>query len=392
MTGVQTCALPILGLLLDWPNWLGATMLLRRMDFRRFQILNGITTLGNLLVTLAVALIGDGALAIVLGSNVVRALPFGVDLLLVRRWRPERGWWRWPRWSQYGPALRFGMQQAGSALLYGVRGALEAAVLPSVLGYAAVGLLGRARALFAMSAGRLADIVTETVYPLLPRYAANPQTYPRQASAFAQAICLFLLPGAVYIGLEGPTLSRLLYGERWTAADPLFLPAAVFGTGLALFQVSSSVLRAANRLRTCLLLDVGAAVLTVPMVAVAWGGGGLTAYAWAVAATQLLAAAFALRTASRCLVAGWVGTVLAPPLLSGALGGGAVVVLRGVRVGDAPALHLALSVGVFLLVSGLALRGLFPRALALALTRLPWGERLRGLLRLSGVSPIPASP
>src|SRR5574337_52421 len=122
---------------------MGGIMLRRAMDFGRLQVLNGVATLSSLAVTLVLALAGGGAYAIVLGSNVARALPFGVDLLVVRRWRPGPGWWRWPNWTAYRSALRFGFRQMGSALVHGARGALEAAVLPGAVAYAAIGLFTR---------------------------------------------------------------------------------------------------------------------------------------------------------------------------------------------------------------------------------------------------------
>src|SRR5262245_25371559 len=143
-----------LGLMLDWPNWMGGIMLRRELNFRRLQVLNGVATFVSLAVTLGLGIAGAGAYALVLGGNVARALPFGTDLLIVRGWRPAAGWWRWPDWSAYRPALRFGFQQTGSTLLHGLRGALEAAVLPGALGFTAIGLAGRAQALAGTTGGR----------------------------------------------------------------------------------------------------------------------------------------------------------------------------------------------------------------------------------------------
>src|SRR5215475_5513289 len=223
------------GLMLDWPNWMGGIMLRRELNFRRLQLLNGVATFVSLAVTLSLGIAGAGAYALVLGGNVARALPFGTDLLIVRGWRPAPGWWRWPDWAAYRPALRFGFQQSGSALLHGLRSALEAAVLPGALGFTAIGLFGRAQALSATTVGRVGSILIETVYPLLPRFAANAESYPRQATLYLQIVALCAVPGAVYIGVEGAALSQLLYGERWVAANPLILPCALIGLGQLLF-------------------------------------------------------------------------------------------------------------------------------------------------------------
>jgi len=371
-----------IGILLDWPNWLGGVMLRRAMNFRRLEILNGVATFMSLGVTLAMGVAGGGAYAIVLGGNVARALPFGADLLLVRRWRPAAGWWRWPDWNAYRPALRFGFQQTGSALLHGARGALEAAVLPGLLGYAALGLFNRAQALFAATVGRVGGVLVETVYPLMPRYAANLESYPRRATLFLQVVCLCAVPGAVYVGLEGTALSRLLYGERWIAADPLILPCALLGVGQVVLLTASGILLAANRLKACFLLDVTAAVLSVSMIGVAWTAGGLHAYTWAAAAGALVAAAVALYSAAPLLADGWLRTVLLPPMLSSAAGVILIMALQSLWAPYPAIGRLVASGSVFALGSALTLRAIFPSSLTAVLSRIPGGERVCGCLRL----------
>jgi 3-mercaptopyruvate sulfurtransferase SseA len=174
-----------------------------------------------------VGLAGGGAYAIVLGSNVVTPLPFAVDLLFVRRWRPRPGWWRWPDWTLYGPALRFGLQQSGSGLLGGTRGALESVVLPGVVGFVSMGLLDRARALFVATIGRAGQVLVETAYPLLPRYAGDPKLYARHAAQFWQLLMLVLLPGALYLDtnqLESP--------RDWNRRSPEALETALRALGI----------------------------------------------------------------------------------------------------------------------------------------------------------------
>lgn len=371
-----------IGIVLDWPNWMGGVMLRRAMNFRRLQVLNAVATLISLGVTLALGIAGAGAYALVLGGNVARAFPFGVDLLLVRGWRPAPGWWRWPDWTAYRPALRFGFQQTGSALLHGLRGALEAAVLPGAVGFVALGLFSRAQALSATTVGRVGGILVETVYPLLPRFAANRESYPRQATLFLQIVCLCALPGAAYIGIEGPALSRLLYGERWAAADPLILPCALIGVGQLLFLSTSGILLAANRLRACLLLDVAAACLATVVIGASWTKGGLYAYVWAAAAAHLAAASVALWAARGFLVRDWPRTSVWPALVSSVVAGALIMALETLWTSHLPAIRLAASGSVFALGAALVLRCIFPSSLTAVLSRLPGGQRCCGWLRL----------
>ncbi len=380
--------LAAIGVMLDWPNSVAATMLRRELELRRFQVIYGVGTLASTALTLAVASAGGGAYAIVLGSNVVLGMPFAVDLLVVRRWRPRPGWWRWPDWRAYAPALRFGCQQAGSALLASTRGALQAAILPGAVGYASIGYLSRAQVLFSSTVGRGATILQDAFSPLLPRYAGQRSAYAEKATLFARVVLLVGVPGAIYIGLEGRALSRVLYGERWIGADPLIWPVALTSLGAMAFLVASVVLLAAGRLRSCLLLDLLSAVIAVPTLAVAWAGGGVVAYAWAVAVGQGLGGVIALAAGSSLLAKGWIRAAVVPPAAAAAVAA-AIVLVTGPALQSVPLLlRLLVNTASFGLALMLALRGLFPGPLAELLERVPGGTRVRAWLRLGGAAAV----
>ena len=377
------------GFALDWLAQLRAVMLKRALDFRRLKLLSTASTLLKLGVTLALGLNGWGAYALVLGGNVLTAAPLALDLLLARGVRLRPGWWHPSIWRAYRPAVRFGAQQAGSGLIAAVRGGLEAAVLPYAVGYASIGLLDRARAILGSTVGRAGNVLIETVYPLLPRSAALPGAFARHATLFVQALLLVVVPGALYVGLEGPSLSRLGYGTRWVAADLLIWPAALAAIGTALFGAGAGVLLAASRLRACLALDVALAAVCAPMLLVASGTGDTVAYAWTLAAGQLVTGAVALGAAARRLQPGWVRVALLPPLAASLAGGGAVLAARGVEPPMALAVRVAAHAVIYGIAASALLRGAFPRELGAVVERLPAGERLCGWL---GLAPGAARP
>ena len=255
-------------------------------------------------------------------------------------------------------------------------------MLPAVLGFAAMGLLNRGQALFSTTIGRVGSVLVETVYPILPRYAADPRLYPSQATLFAQIIFLIVVPGALYLGLEGPALSRLLYGDKWIAADPLLWPGALTGMGLAVFTVSVTILLAINRLRACFILHLSAAALGTPMVIIAWAGGGLIAYAWAVAVGQVLSGAIALTTASPHFVPSWVRVVLIPPIVSSIFAVGGAMIADRLSLESPLMIRLFLSAFMYGLVMVIVLRGLFPMACSAVLSRVPGGSRVQDWARL----------
>lgn len=371
-----------LGLLVDWPNQLSLTMLRRDMDFKHMRLVQSISVLLTAAASVLLGLKGAGAYAMIVGANVLHGLPFGFYLLVVRRWRPPADWWRWPDWAAYRPALLFGGKLSASALLTAARGTLEALILPGTLGYEAMGLLNRAQVLFTTTFGRVNGLVVETVYPLLPRSAGDPVQFARHATLFVQTMLLVSIPGAVFVGLEGPLLSRLLYGQKWIAADALIGPGTVFAWGVSVLLVFSSVLMAASRMRVWFIVSLFGAALSLPAILVALLGGGTLAYAWALAGGQVAAVIVAMILASPFLESGWVRRALLPPVVTSALAATALLLASRWDGGLPLVPGLCLHALVYALVAMLVMRGLFALPLNAVLTRLPAGERWLRWLKL----------
>lgn len=309
-----------LGLLVDAPNQLAVTMLRRDMDFRRLRLVNGVGVLLTAAVSVTLGIKGAGAYAMIIGSNVLHGVPYGFDLLVLRGWRPRGGWLGRPAWRDYRAAFRFGAQGCGVALLAAARGFLEALVLPRALGYEAFGLLNRAQVLFVTTFGRVNNLILETVYPLLPRSAQDPAQFARHAGLVAQTMLMVVVPGAVFVAVEGTTLSRLLYGTKWMAADPFILPGTIFASGVSVTALFGSILLAANRLKFSLAVNIVAACLSVPAMVVASLRGGPLAYVWALAAGQWMAVVVAVWLCSPLLRSGGLKRILPPPFFVGGLG------------------------------------------------------------------------
>lgn len=306
-----------LNFILDAFNLLGDIMLRRQLNFRRLRIVHAAGTLASTMVSLGLGLDGFGAYAFVI-ANVFNALPFTVDLLLLRRWRPKPDWWRMPDWASYRGAFRFGLRQGGAALLSNARNFAESMVLPGSVGLFAMGLWNRAQGLYRSSVGRMIPLLLDALYPVLPRYAADPDQYPRQATLVVQVMLWTTIPLGVFLGTEGPTVSRLLYGQRWIAADPLLWPGALVGIGFSCFSACYVVLLAANRLRDCTVLDVASGLLLTSAILVPWLHSGMTVYVWILAMAQVAAASLALSKAKRFMIRNWMQATLLPPVMAAA--------------------------------------------------------------------------
>jgi len=368
------------GVLLDWPNAFGATMLRRRLDLRRLRIVAGVSMPVRLVTIVVLAVAGFGAYAIVLGNNVLTTLPYTLDLLLVRRWRPAQGWWRWPSWRDYRVPMRFGLQRAGSNLIGGTRGALEAAFLPVPLGFAAMGLLNRAQALYGATLGRLGSIVNDVVYPFLPRQSGHRERYAVQATLYLQVMLLLAVPGALFIGQQGAILSRVLYGTKWAEMDPLIWPGALIGLTIAVMAPASSILMAAGQLRTCLAIDAVACAAAAVALAAAWTSKQALPYSWALAGGQTSASIVCVWRASKLLERGWFHTAVLPPFVAALLGLLTVHIVPLHAMSPRPIVELAIASLAFGTVSLLTMRLGFAITLKRLLMNFPSSGWLRTCL------------
>jgi O-antigen/teichoic acid export membrane protein len=316
------------GVLLDWPGQISMAMLTREMNFKRLKSITAVSVMTKLATTIALAVAGKGAYAIVIGGNVMTAVPPALDLLIVRGWRPRRGWLRVPSLGAARTALHFGGQQLLSTLTSSGRSALEAAVLPTAVGFGGLGLWNRAQALYGSTAGRVTDVVMETVYPFLPRSRHDEAQFERHATAFLQVMALLAISGALFMGFEGHAVSRVLYGSRWVAMDPLIWPGAVVGLSTTLFGASSIVLLAHGNLRACVVIDGAAALLGVPAVLFALATHATLGYGIALAGCEACAAVFALWHVAQILGRRWLRPVFLPAATAGLAGSAAVLIAR----------------------------------------------------------------
>ena len=371
-----------IGLLIDCPNQISLTSLRRELNYPTLRLVQAVCTVVTVVSSISLALWGAGAFALIVGSNVLHGVPQGLYLLIVRKWRPPLHWWRWPKWRDYQQPLRFGAQLSGSAMLTAARGLFESGVLPATVGYQAVGLLNRAQVLFSTTVGRAAALLVETVYPLLPRSAGNREQFSQHATLFVQTMLLVTVPGAIFVGMEGPQLSRLLYGAKWIAADPLILPGTLFAWAVSTVLVFATVLQAQNKLRLAFLSGVVAAALCLPAILSVIAAANIYTYAWVGAAGQVIAAIVVIWLGSPSLETNWFRKTMLPPLVSG-MAGFAILLMSGQWAQSLrPSVQLTVGAVLFATTLLFMMRFLFREELWAVIVHLPASHVMTVLLHL----------
>lgn len=315
------------GFLIEWPAQVGSVKLRRELRFDRLKLISSITVLLKLTSMVLLAWLGFGAMALVISGNVVSAVPMSLSFLLVERWRPRGRWMVVPEATTIRPIFRFGSQQIAMGLAQSLRTAAESVVLTKMFGTATFGLINRAHGLYQSTVGRLSLVFVDTAYPLLPMERTDNKRYAHRASRFIEAALVLSIPGAAFIAIEGTAVSRLLYGDKWIAADPFLAPAAIAVAATGLVSAAGCVVMGMGHMRSTVIVETGAAIggLLALIGAVL---SGATEYLWGLAGTQILAALVAFKLAAPFLDSDWRRRGLWPAAIAATAGSAGVVGLR----------------------------------------------------------------
>jgi O-antigen/teichoic acid export membrane protein len=366
------------GLLLDWPAQVASVKLRRELRFQRLKLLSAMSLAANLTTAIALAWWGLGAVALIVSGNVVSAVPMAASLFLAERWRP-RQWLSIPPREDARPIVQFARQQIAAGIVHAIRSAAESILLTRAFGVSTLGLINRALVLFQSTIGRLSLLFVDTAYPLLPMERNDPRRYAARAARFLEVALMLAIPGGAFLVVEGPGVSRLLYGQAWAQADTLLAPAAVALSATAVSMAASYVLMGAGFVRKAVAIEATIAVAGLVALAATLAGETPTFYLWTLAWLQLTVAAGALAMATPLVESAWRRRGLWPACASTAAGVMTVVLVReswawqnpAAIVGSGVLYVFAVSVALLLTAPALVLEVLrTPRAFR-------WKSRIR---------------
>lgn len=365
--------------LLDLPSEFRVKMLERALDWRRLRLLHGLALLAGGALSVALAVAGWGVYALLLPTLLV-PLPFAYDLFVREGWRPD---WSW-RWERFKPSWRFGAARIAAGSFAGVAIVLESSWLTGALGFAVLGLVGRATGLAQLLCGRLAGLLALSVYPILTRIPPGTDTYRRASAMYLRTILWTVVPAAVVAALLAAPLVQVLYGNTWLEAIPM-VPWTMAGAAVAAAaQTGYTLLLAHGRQDRCLRADMWRLAGTV-VILLAVLPLGIERYLMALVAVHLVSLALVMRwlMAAGAVSRRGLADAFTPPMVSAAVAGAILFVVRAVAspAGDSVAGPI-LSGAAFTAAYLVCLRLAFVPQLRELVAYLPERQRISRLLRL----------
>jgi O-antigen/teichoic acid export membrane protein len=377
--------------LLGAVNAVPVAVLRRRLDFARLSMIELASTLTRTGLTIALALGGLDAKALVIGHLV--AMVVGVGLATICA-----GGVPLPRWNRQ--AVRDLLPYSGPAALAtvawtGFRNG-DYAIVGAQLGAAQAGLYWRGYQLAVEYQRKISIVMTQMAFPVLARTAGHEEMLALRRR-MVQLLTVTLFPLLVLLVLLAPKVVPWLFGPAW---EPAVLPAQILAAGGAatlVIDAVGSALMAAGRSKAMLVYGVAHFVVYAGAVVVV-APKGLAAVAIAAAVVHGLFLLIAYQVmlggrGGRALRFLW-DDVRAAAVSCGALVAVGGLVEWGLRGTAAPAIaHMALVGGAGGVAYLIALRACFPGAwsdLAAALRRVVPARGIRQAGRLGRLVSRPA--
>jgi O-antigen/teichoic acid export membrane protein len=361
-----------------------SAVLRRRLDFARLSLIDISATLTRTLVTIALAIAGLDASALVLGF--LAGLAVGVGLACAFAPPPL------PRWRrrEMRELLPYGGPATLASLAWtGFRNG-DYAIIGATLGAAQAGYYWRAYQLAVEYQKKISAVMGQMAFPVLARTAGREEMLALRRR-MVQMLTVILFPLLTLLVLTAPVAIPWLFGPQW---EPAVLPAQILAAGGAATLVIDAVgpaLMAEGRAKALLGYGIGhfvtyagAVLLVAPqgIAAVAIAASAVHALFLLIAYQLMLRGS--LREAVRSL---WVD-VRAATLACAALVAFAAPTDWALHEMEAPALlHLTVVTVVAAVAYLLLLRVAFPAAaadLGRIIRRVVPARGLRVLERLGG--------
>ncbi|HWE34131.1 MAG TPA: oligosaccharide flippase family protein [Solirubrobacteraceae bacterium] len=252
----------------------------RQLNFR----ITSLVDLGSLVVgvalSLALAAIGLGGKALVIGQLAIPLTAAIIYLLVMPRTRP-----RWHPF-QAREITGFGIQTTASTLLYAGYQNLDYVIVGATLGARATGFYWRAFQIGGVYQGKISQIMLRLALPVYSRTQdLNDMRHVRGRIVRVHATAIFPLL-AVYVAVA-PALVPLVFGARWA---PTVVPSQILafaGMTFALGTGTAALVLAAGKPRALLYNSIVSIVLYAGVV-VAFARYGLTTLCVAIVVLNTL--------------------------------------------------------------------------------------------------------
>lgn len=190
----------------------------RRLDYKSNSMIEMGAALANMIVALALAIGGHGALALAWGAFAQQAAR-----MVISQWRAG-GMWPWPlRVQGAQPILAIGGTNSIQAICNSVTARAPELIIGRLIGNVAVGLFARASGLALQLRLLVSGAVTGVFYPAFRQVRDRGEPLGAPYLRVVAAYTGISWPALAGIAVLAQPLVMMLYGKSWIEAAPLLI-------------------------------------------------------------------------------------------------------------------------------------------------------------------------
>lgn len=247
-------------------------LLQRDMRFAAIAVVEPSATVLTAVMSISLAVLGVGAMSLVIAS-VAAAAWKTIVLWFLARWRPA------VRPSR--ASLRALRSYSGSLFLFTVvnywgRNA-DNLLLGAVAGPAPLALYSRAYNLMLIPVQQSTQVLGRVLFPALVRLRDEPTRLRKGYLRALRVLAAVTFPLAIGLAVTSPTVVEVVLGPRWTGTAMLLTILALSGPAQIVSGTTGALYQALGRTDLLLRYGLGATVVTIAamLVGLRWGATGV---------------------------------------------------------------------------------------------------------------------
>lgn len=271
----------------------------KELRFRNRLITDVTRAVAQGIVSVALAIAGAGAWAIVAGylaGNLARSI---ASWLLVH-YRPSARFFRYDR-EVWRPLLRYGTASAGNGLLLSLVFNIDYLIVGKVLGKEALAFYALAFRLPQMAIINIFHVLSSVAFPMFSRVRDDPGRLRRGYIAGVRLQTVFGVGAGVTLAAVAPMLIEVVFGvPKWSAAIVPLQALSLYASFRSLGIGAVDLYKGMGRPGLALWLSVIRLAVLLPALLVA-ANAGIDAVSWTQAGVALVLAAMMQVVAARIL-------------------------------------------------------------------------------------------
>ena len=238
-----------------------AALMQRLFRQRQRMFVDQVNTWLGAVVSLALALVGSGALSLAIG----RLVGTVVAAALFLRWSPEPYRLGWDR-SLVGRLLQFGLPLAGASMITFLVGFVDQIAVGSMLGPVILGFYVLATNLANWPVSIFSQPLRSVAPAYFSRLQGDNETMSKGLQQVTRLIMMISLPVCAVAAVAADDLVEMVYGHAWAQAVPAFRWLVILAAARILFELCYDFLVIRGRSLNLLVVQACSLMAIVPLL------------------------------------------------------------------------------------------------------------------------------